>query len=71
MKFFSFSVVLGLRGIFVAPPIMVQSKNFSLKSYYLCITNIEIVQNSKLKPEKFSILCTFKYTVIFITTVGQ
>ncbi len=30
---------------------MVQSKKFSLKSYYLCITNIEIVQNSKSKPK--------------------
>jgi hypothetical protein len=27
-------------------------KKFSLKSYYLCITNIEIVQNSKSKPKK-------------------
>ncbi len=35
-------------------------KNVSLKSYYLCITNIEIVQNSKSKPKKFSFLCTFK-----------
>jgi len=34
-------------------------KNFLLKSYYLCITNIEIVQNSKSKPKKFSFLCTF------------
>jgi hypothetical protein len=34
--------------------------NFSLKSYYLCITNTEIVQNSKSKPKKFSFLCTFK-----------
>jgi hypothetical protein len=33
---------------------------FSLKSYFLCITNIEIVQNSKSKPKKFSFLCTFK-----------
>ncbi len=40
-----------LRGKIVAPPIMVQSKIFFLKSYYLCITSIEIVQNSKsLKP---------------------
>ena len=32
---------------------------FSLKSYYFCITNIEIVQNSKAKPKNFSFLCTF------------
>ncbi len=32
---------------------------FWLKSYYLCITNIEIVQNSKSNPKKFSFLCTF------------
>jgi hypothetical protein len=30
---------------------MVQSKIFSLKSYYLCIINNEIVQNSKSKPK--------------------
>ncbi len=40
---------------------MVQSKNFSLKSDYFRITNIEIVQHSKSKPKKFSFLCTFKY----------
>jgi hypothetical protein len=43
---------------------MVQSKftkfTFLLKSYYLCITNNEIAQNSKSKPKKFSFLCTFK-----------
>jgi hypothetical protein len=42
---------------------MVQSKKFSLKSYYLCITNIEIVQNSKSKLKKFSFLCTFNKVV--------
>ncbi len=30
---------------------MVQSKYFSLKTYYLRITNNEIVQNSKSKPK--------------------
>jgi hypothetical protein len=35
-------------------------KIFSLKSYYFCITNTEIVQNSKSKPKKFSFLCTIK-----------
>ena len=30
--FFSFCVVLGLRGKIVTPPIMAQTKNFSLKS---------------------------------------
>jgi hypothetical protein len=44
-KFFSFRVVLRLCGIIVAPPVMVQKNFFSLKSYYLCITIIEIVQN--------------------------
>jgi hypothetical protein len=29
------------------------------KSYYLCMTNIEIVQNSKSKQKQFSFLCTF------------
>ncbi len=58
MNFFFHFSFLRLRGIIIAPPIMVQSKNFSLKSYYLCITNTEIVQNSKLKPKKFSFLCT-------------
>jgi hypothetical protein len=33
---------------------------FLLKSYYLCITNIVTVQNSKSKPKKFSFLCAFK-----------
>jgi hypothetical protein len=58
LKFFSFRVVLRLRGIIVAPPIMA-NKIFFHKSCYLCITNIEIVQNSKSKPKKFSFLCTF------------
>ncbi len=40
---------------------MVQSKIFLLKYYSLCKTNIEIVQNSKSKPKKFSVLCTFKW----------
>jgi hypothetical protein len=40
-----------LRGIIVAPPIMVQSKNVFPKSYYFCITNNEIVQNSKSKAK--------------------
>jgi hypothetical protein len=31
-NFFSFRVVLGLRGIIVAPPIMVQSKKFVTKT---------------------------------------
>jgi hypothetical protein len=35
------------------------------KSYYLCMTNIEIVQNSKSKPKKFSFLCTFNCTLTF------
>jgi hypothetical protein len=47
LKIFSFRVVLGLCGTIVAPPIMVQSKQFLIKSYYLCITYTEIVQNSK------------------------
>ena len=34
--------------------------NFSPKSYYLCIINNEIGLNSKSKPKKISILCTFK-----------
>jgi hypothetical protein len=59
LKIFSFRVVLGLCGIIVAPPIMVKSKNVSLKSYYLCITNKEITHIPKSKSKKFSILCTF------------
>jgi hypothetical protein len=35
-------------------------KIFTPKSYYLCITNDEIVQYSKSKAKKFSFLCTFK-----------
>ncbi len=35
-------------------------KFFSLKSYYLCITNKEIMQIPKPESKKFSILCTFK-----------
>jgi hypothetical protein len=46
-------------GIIVAPPIMVQSKKCFPKSYFLCIANNEIAQNSKLKLKKFSFLCTF------------
>ncbi len=55
-----FRIVLRLRGIIVAPPMMVQTKFVSQKSYYLCITNNEIVQNSKSEPKKFSFLFTFK-----------
>ncbi len=51
LEIFLFRLVLRLRGIIVAPPIMVQQKIFSPKSYFLCITNIEIVQNSKSKPK--------------------
>ena len=61
-KFFSFRVVLGLRGKIVPPPILAQSKIFFAKSYYFDINNNEIVQNSKSKPKKFSFLCTFKGT---------
>ncbi len=43
----------------IAPPIMVQSKKVSPKILFLCITNKEIVQNSKSKPKKLSFLCTF------------
>jgi hypothetical protein len=35
------------------------------KSYYLCMTNIKIVQNLKSKPKKFSFLCTFNCTLTF------
>ena len=35
-------------------------KNFSLKSYYLCITNKEMTQIPKSESKKFSIMCTFK-----------
>jgi hypothetical protein len=63
LKIFLFRLVLRLRGIIVALPIMIQSKNFPPKSYCFCITNIEIVQNSKSKPKKFSFLCTFKYAL--------
>jgi hypothetical protein len=35
-------------------------KFFSLKSYYLCITNKEITQIPKSESKKFVILCTFK-----------
>ena len=42
---------------------------FSLKSYYLCITNTEIVQNSKSKPKTFSFLCTFKSAAIKFCTI--
>jgi hypothetical protein len=40
---------------------MVQSKMFSPKSYYLCVTNNEIVQNTQSKPKKFS---SFTFKVI-------
>jgi hypothetical protein len=36
------------------------NKKISPKSYCLCITSNEIVQNSKSKPKQFSFLCTFK-----------
>ncbi len=50
--------------LIVAPAIWSNQKIFSLESYYLCIANIEIVQNSKSKPKKFSFLCTFKIKII-------
>ncbi len=46
---------------------MVQSKNLFTEIYYVCITNIEIVQNSKSKPKNLSFLCTFKAECIVIT----
>jgi hypothetical protein len=42
-NFFSFCVVLGLRGNIVPPPIMAQSNFFWVKSKYFDITNKEIV----------------------------
>jgi hypothetical protein len=54
--FFSFHVVLRLRGKIVPPPKLAQSKNFFVKSYYFDITNIEILQISKSKPKNISIL---------------
>jgi hypothetical protein len=44
-------VGLSLSRIIVAPPLWSNQKNVSTKSYYLCITNNEIVQNSKSKPK--------------------
>jgi hypothetical protein len=64
-KFFSFRVVLRLRRIIVAPPILVQSKNFSPKSYYLSITNNEIGLNSKSK-QKILIFVYLKYKKIIL-----
>jgi hypothetical protein len=39
-------------------------KTFSPKSYYLCVSNNEKVQNSKTMPKKFKFLCTFKGTLL-------
>ncbi len=70
-KFFLFHVVLGLRGIIVAPPLIVQSKEFSLKSYYLGITNKEITQIPKSESTKFSFLCTFKpFATVLTKSLG-
>ncbi len=55
-KFFLFRLVLWLRGIIVASPIMVPEKNSFPKSLYLNITYNEIVQNSKSEPKKILIL---------------
>ena len=60
VRFFSFRVVLGLRGKIVPLQYWPNQKVFFAKSYYFDITNNEIVQNSKSKPKKFSFLCTFK-----------
>ncbi len=38
---------------------------FSLKSYYLYITNKEITQIPKSETKKFSVLCTFKIKLDF------
>ena len=63
MKFFLVRLILRLRGINIAPPVMVQSKYFSLKTYYLRITNNEIVQNSKSEP-KNSHLCVLLANIV-------
>jgi hypothetical protein len=42
---------------------------FSLKSYYLCITNKEIRQIPKSESKKFSILCTFNPKVKTLSAV--
>ena len=57
--FFSFRVVLGLRGKIVPPPIMAQSKTIFCKILIFDITNKEITQIPKSESKKFSILCTF------------
>ncbi len=42
---------------------MANKKNFYQKSYYLCITNNEIVQNSKIETKKILILLYLKSVV--------
>jgi hypothetical protein len=59
-NFFSFCVVLRLRGKIVPLPIMAQSKIFFVKSLYFDITTKEIIQILESKLKKISILCTFK-----------
>ncbi len=39
---------------------------YSPKSYNLCITSNEIVQNSKSKPKKFSYFCTLKVMKVYL-----
>jgi hypothetical protein len=60
-NFFSFRVVFRLRGKMVPPPKLAQSKIFFAKSKFFDITNKEMLQISKSKPKKISILCTFKF----------
>ncbi len=46
-------------------------KKFSPKSYYLCITNNEIVQNSKSKAKTFLFLCNFNVIVLDFYVCGN
>jgi hypothetical protein len=71
LNFFLLRLVLRQRGIIAAPPIMVQSKKIFPKILLFMHTNKEIVQNSKLKPKKFSFLCTFKDSAPSYTVIGH
>jgi hypothetical protein len=58
-NFFSFHVVLRLRGKIVAPPILVQSKNFCCKIIIFGPNCQRNITNLKIEAKKISILCTF------------
>ncbi len=58
---------LSIRRIILSPPIMIQSKNFFNKTLTFMHNWLRKIQISKSKPKKFSRLCTFNVSCLFLS----